>query len=657
MFIVTTSRTSLPVDTRHSPHARWRGLPLEHVALADGFWATRQAVNRRASLPHGFRMLEQAGNLENLRLAAERPSGGFRGPVFMDSDVYKWLEAAAYVAPVGLDADLRRQADTAIGLVQSAQAEDGYLDSYYQVMAPDRRWVELNAGHELYCAGHLIQAAVAWHRFAGDRRLLDVARRLVDHIATVFGPDRRPGTPGHPEIETALVELYRDTGERRYLELARFFVDQRGYGRLGPNPRFGGSAYYQDRVPVRQATEIEGHAVRALYLATGVADLYLETGERALLEAMLRQWQDMVAHKLYLTGGVGSRHNGEAFGHAYELPTERAYCETCAAIASIMWNWRLLLATGEGRFADLIERTLYNGFLSGVSLDGLRFFYVNPLLSRGQPEVVGRGGIRRQEWFPVACCPPNVMRLLATLGHYVASHDSGGVQVHQYVPATITAELEPGRTVGLRIETDYPWGGTVRLGVERTGEAAWALALRAPAWCASPAVRLNGVAVAATPGPDGYVRLERAWRAGDRVELVVPIEPRFTAPHPRIESTRAAVAIERGPVVYCLEQCDQPTVDVRDAWVDTQAPLSEMWRPDLLGGVVTVGARGGGLDVSPWAAATFGSPNIPCQPTAPISLTAIPYFAWANREPSAMRVWIPYLVARDRAVGPGQATD
>ena len=641
MSIASTGRASLPVDTRSSPYARWRGLPLENAALADGFWARRQAVNRQASLRHGFRMLEQAGNLENLRLAASRARDGFRGPVFMDSDVYKWLEAVAYLAPGGLDAELRREADTAIGLVQAAQAEDGYLDSYYQVVAPDKRWLELQMGHELYCAGHLIQAAVAWHRCADDVRLLDVARRFADYIATVFGPDKRPGTPGHPEVETALVELYRDTGERRYLELAQFFIDQRGHGLLALDPRFRSSAYYQDRVPIRDAKEIEGHAVRALYLAAGVADVYLETGERALLDALLRQWQDMVAHKLYLTGGLGSRHNGEAFGHAYELPTERAYCETCAAIGSVMWSWRLLLATGEARFADLIERTLYNGFLSGVSLDGLRFFYVNPLMSRGQPEIVGRGGIRREEWFLVACCPPNVMRTMATLGHYVASHDRDGLQVHQYVSGSFTAELEPSRSVAVRIETEYPWDATVRLSIERTDDAAWTLAMRVPSWCASPRLRIDGVDQAATVGPNGYLAIERSWRTGDRIELVLPMEPRFTASHPRVESTRGTLAIERGPVVYCLEQCDQPAVDVLDAWIDANEPLSESWQPDLLGGVVTVGARGGGMDVSAWEAATFGPPATPVRAGEPTSLTAIPYFAWANRDPGPMRVWVP----------------
>jgi uncharacterized protein len=633
---------STPVEARLSPHARWRGLPLQDVTLTGGFWAERQRVNRDVSLGHGFRMLEEAGNLDNLRLAAGLSSGEYRGPVFMDSDVYKWLEAVAYAALAGLDAGVRQQADRAIALIEAAQAPDGYLDSYYQVVAPERRWVELNTGHELYCAGHLIQAAVAWLKVLNDDRLLGVVRRLVDHIASIFGPGKRVGVPGHPEIEMALVELYRATGERNYLNLAQFFVDHRGRGLLGPNPRFGGSAYYQDRVPVREATEIEGHAVRALYLTTGVADVYLETGERALMDALLRQWHDFVERKLYITGGAGSRHNGEAFGHAYELPTERAYCETCAAIASIMWNWRLLLASGEARFADLIERTLYNGFLSGVSLDGERFFYVNPLLSRGEAEIVGRGGVQRQPWFLVACCPPNVMRLLATLGHYQASCDAGGVQIHQYAPATLKAQLSSGQTVGLELETDYPWDGAVSVRVVESGGTPWSLQVRIPAWCAAPEVHLNGARLDLAAEANGYLGVERAWSPGDRLQLRLPVAPRLTEPHPRIESTRGCVAIERGPLLYCLEQVDSASASVLDVRLDPGAPLGEAWRPDLLGGVMTVQASGEAAHFVTWAASTFRplQTGAGVQPRG-VQLTAIPYFAWANRQPGPMRVWIP----------------
>ena len=629
-----------PVDTRRSPHARLRTLPLGSVALAEGLWAGRQATNRAVSLPHGHRMLEQAGNLHDLRLAAGLAQGSYRGPVYMDSDLYKWLEAAAYELANGPDADLERLTGDVIALLARAQLPDGYLNSHYQVLKPDQRWTNLRDDHELYCAGHLIQAAVAHHRAAGQTTLLDVARRFADNIDSVFGPGKRPGTPGHPEIEMALVELYRDTQDRRYLDLAAFFLDQRGHGILGAG-RFG-AAYYQDHVPVRLARTMAGHAVRQLYLTAGVTDLYLETGEPALLDALLGQWHDMTAHQLYVTGGLGARHEGEAFGEPYELPNDRAYCETCAAIASVMWNWRLLLATGQGRFADLMERTLYNAFLSGVSLDGRRYFYVNPLLSQGSLPITGRGGHERAEWHACACCPPNVMRLLASLSHYFATADSSGLQVHHYAPAAIRAELGPGRRVALGLETAYPWQGSVRLAVQEADASSWSLSLRLPAWCERPALRLNGQPV--EPALDlGYALLERRWRPGDVVELDLPMDARLVEAHPRIDSTRGCLAIERGPVVYCLEGCDQEDgVNVLDLEIDPTGPLTATWRPDLLGGLVTVEAAGYAVDPSPWEGRLY-RPLASGERSSrrPVRLTAIPYYAWANRVPGAMRVWIP----------------
>ncbi len=619
-----------PVDTARSPHARLQTLAHRNVAITGGFWGQRQATNRQVSLRHGFRMLEEWGNFDNLRLAAGLVQGKqYRGYVFQDSDVYKWLEAVAFELANRPDAELRAMGDQTIALVAAAQAPDGYLDSHYQVAEPNGRWVHLDYGHELYCAGHLFQAAVAWHRATGEARLLDVARRLADHIDSVFGPTKRPGTPGHPEVEMGLVELYRETGEPRYLALAQFFVDQRGHGLLGKG-RYGSLSYFQDHIPIREASTVEGHAVRQLYLTAGVTDLFLETGEEALLAALERQWHDMVEHKLALTGGVGARHEGEAFGEPYELPNDACYCETCAAIASIMWNWRMLLASGEARFADLIERTLYNGFLSGVGLDGSHFYYVNPLLSRG--------GIQRPEWYACACCPPNVMRLIASLAHYLATSDSSGLQVHQYAPARIV-----GGGLALRMETEYPWQGSVCITVEGAEGPSRRLALRLPGWCQAPTVRVNGQAVSVANGPSGYAAIERAWQPGDTVELDLPMVPQFVEAHPRIDPTRGSVAIERGPLVYCLEQADQePAVDVLDVEIDVAGPLRAQWRGDLLGGVVAVQAPGYALDLMPWQGRlyrTMGSGSLPGR--RPVRLTTVPYYAWANRGAGAMRVWIP----------------
>ena len=340
------ARGASPTDTTESPAAAWRTLEGGGAIIEGGLWARRQQINRDAALPHGYRMLEVAGNLENLRIAAGASTGRYQGPVFMDSDVYKWIEAAAFEHARQPGDWLRSHMASAIDVVAAAQGDDGYVNSHYQVAEPDRRWTDFAQGHELYCAGHLFQAAVAHRRATGEDRLLRIAVRFAEYLDGTFGPGKRVATPGHPEIEMGLTELYRETGERRYLDLARFFLDQRGHGWLGPG-RYASSAYYQDRVPVREATGLEGHAVRALYLTAGVADVYLETGEAALLSALERQWADLTGHKLYVTGGVGSRHLGEAFGQPYELPNDLAYCETCAAIASILWSWRMLLATGQ----------------------------------------------------------------------------------------------------------------------------------------------------------------------------------------------------------------------------------------------------------------------------------------------------------------------
>lgn len=637
-----------PVDTDASPFARWRTLPRvgeaaaapNGIRLTGGFWTERQTANRDVSLPSGYRMLEAAGNLHDLRLAAGRASGPYRGPMFMDSDVYKWLEAAAYELGQRPDPELKQLADSVIELVEAAQGPDGYLDSYWQIVEPERRWADLSHGHELYCAGHLIQAAVAFDRANGDARLLAVARRFADYIDSVFGPGKRAGTPGHPEIELALVELYRHTGERRYLDLARFFVDERGKGLLGPG-RHGGAAYYQDHEPVREAQTVEGHAVRALYLTSGIADLYLETGEEALLRALERQWADLTQRKMYVTGGVGSRHLGEAFGEPYELPNERAYCETCAAIANVMWNWRMLLATGAGRFADILERSLYNAVLSGISLDGCRYFYVNPLLSYGAGSVMGRKSAERTEWHACACCPPNVMRLLASLDHYLATTDPSGVQIHLYAPAEIQADVA-GHRVQLTMQTDYPWDGQVRLTVARTEGAAWTLRLRIPAWASGATLRVNGAAVERPAVQDGYAALERRWKSGDVVEIGLPMEARLVEAHPYVDAARGAVAIERGPLVYCLEQTDQaPDVGVLDARISETAPLRSGWRPDLLGGIVTVEADGEVADPSAWADRLYAPVGATSEARRPAPLVAIPYYSWANRGPAAMRVWIP----------------
>ncbi|MEU1274316.1 beta-L-arabinofuranosidase domain-containing protein [Streptomyces sp. NPDC005799] len=607
------------------------------VDVTDGFWHARREVNARTSIPQGPGLLESAGNLHNLRLAAGAADGEFQGAYpFVDTDVYKWLEAAAWQLAQGPSAQLESDVDRIVALVAAAQQSDGYLNTWFQLVKGGERYQDLRWGHELYCAGHLIQAAVAHHRATGRTELLDVARKFADHLDTVFGPPGSgkeiDGIDGHPEVETALVELYRETGERRYLDLAGYFVDRHGHGLLG------GEAYCQDRVPVREATNVEGHAVRQLYLLAAVADLATETGEAELRSAAERLWQAMTTTKTHLTGGLGAHHEWEDFGDPYELPNERAYCETCAAIASVQWSWRMALLTGEARYSDLIERTLFNGFLAGVSLDGESWLYVNPLQVRdGHTDPGGDQSARRTRWFRCACCPPNAMRLLAALEHCLATSDDDGLQIHQYVTGRYTAG-----PIAVRAETDYPWHGTIALTVEDTpADRPWTLSLRIPRWCRDVRVRC-GEETYDSPARDGWLRLERTWAPGDRVVLELVMEPRLTTADPRVDAVRGCVAIERGPLVHCLEQVDHPGGGLDDIVIDTTRPLAVKHRPDLLGGVTTVVAAGRRRhipDAGWWPYTTADEPAR--QDGDPVELTAIPYYAWANRQDGAMRVWLP----------------
>ncbi|MEO6711825.1 MAG: beta-L-arabinofuranosidase domain-containing protein [Mycobacteriales bacterium] len=619
-------------------HVRVRPLGSESVRITRGFWADRQRLNREVSIPAGHGELVRAGNFENLSIAAGRSTGRYRGRIFNDSDVYKWLEAVSWELAREQSADLRRLAAEAVELIEAAQGDDGYLNTYFTVAEPDARFTNPQEGHELYCAGHLMQAAVAHARSTGDSRLLTVARRCADHIDALFGPGRAPYVEGHPEIEMALVELYRVTGERRYLDLSCHFIDQRGHGWLGAGSF--GSSYFQDHTPIREAGTVTGHAVRALYLAAGVTDVYTETGDSSLLTAMTRQWEDMVDGKMYLTGGVGSRHKDEAFGEPYELPPDRAYCETCAAISSVMWSWRMLLATGEARFAELIERTLYNGFAAATSLDGRKYFYVNPLQTRSK-EATGpdhRGSGQREPWYRCACCPPNIMRLVSSLSHYLATVDEGGIQLHQYTSCTVSAGAD-GPTV--RVETDYPREGRVSIVVENSPAGEWTLSLRVPSWSPRMSLAVNGEAVAvATDASTGYVSLRRGWVAGDAVSVDLDLSPRLLAPHHRVDAVRGCVAIERGPLVYCLEATDLPAgVELADVAVQRSAELTAVSRPDLFGGVTVVEFPG--LARTRDGSLYDGAHRPDAVTSRPVRLTAIPYYAWANREAGPMRVWIP----------------
>jgi DUF1680 family protein len=603
-----------------------RPLGPSQVRILGGFLAERQRTNRERTLPHGFDQLRHSGALGNLRLAAGgdgryqalTDTSGATFP-FLDSDVYKWLEAVGWELGRAADPGLAAAADQAIALVAAAQRPDGYLNSYVQVVRGGTPHTDLAWGHEFYCIAHLIQAAVAWHRALGDDRLLGIAVRAADRIDREFGPTGRDGVDGHPGIEMALVELTRVTGDPRYLALAARMLDLRGKGLLGPG-RFG-AAYWQDHQPVRDAPTVAGHAVRQLYLDCGAVDVAVELGDEALLAAVERRWHDLVRTRTYLTGGMGSRHRDESFGDPFELPPDRAYAETCAAIASVLLGWRLLLATGEAGYADAIERAVYNGVLSGISLTGTRFFYVNPLQRRTHHAYEPPGHGERAPWYPCACCPPNLMRLLSSWEQYLATSDDSGIQLHQYATSEIQAEIAGG-TARLSVHTGYPWDGRVTVRVVEAPDRPWTLSLRVPQWCRSAVLAGPGGTGPRAAGA-GTAELTRRWKAGDRVVLELDMPVRVTEPDPRVDAVRGCVAVERGPLVYCVESADlPPETELEELRWDPSREPAIVPRPDLGDAVV-------GITV----------PVVGRQPG--LSAGAIPYFSWANRGAGAMRVWIP----------------
>lgn len=631
----TTDRS--PARPGDSAVTRWHPVGLDAAGITDGFWFDRQQANGQNAIPAGLERLEEAGNLQNFRVAAGQTDGEAIGPIFADSDVYKWLESVAWEYARQPTEPLLEMQRTVTALIAAAQAEDGYLDTVVQIRHREQgRYFDLPWSHEHYCAGHLMQAAVAQVRCTGDRELLDVAIRLADHLVATFGDDKRHDIDGHPVIEMGLAELYRETGHADYLELARYFVEARGHGlmeKYGRHP-----AYFSDRLPVRDATTVEGHSVRAVYLGAGAADVAVERDDQELLTALSGQFAHMWSTKTYLTGGLGARWEGEAFGEPYELPPDRAYAETCAAIGGVQWAWRMLLATGEAHYADAIERMLFNGFLAGVSLSGDAYFYVNPLRVRGGASTDGDRAPAngRLGWFTCACCPPNVMRTLASLAGYLASTDQQGLQIHQYATGAVS-----GGGLSVDVQTDYPWNGDVKINITTVESTSAVLSLRIPGWAAGATVSVAGERQSVEPG--GYAALDRDWQVGDEVILSLPLDPRVIAADPRVDAVAGSVAIESGPLVYALEQVDQSDgVLVDDALLPPDAATRVEYRADLLGGVSIV--RAGGAVRT--AAATDGWPypaaqDLPDETVQEAELIAVPYYAWANREVGAMRVWVP----------------
>jgi DUF1680 family protein len=629
---------------------RLRPLGLGEVRIKGGFWAKRQSVNAAASLAHIEHWLERAGWIRNFDLAV-RGDGAApgdiacdrRGREFSDSEIYKFLEAMAWEIGRTGDEGLESRFRAIVRRVAAAQEPDGYLNTRFGRPGQAPRWSDLEWGHELYCVGHLLQAAVARARTrpGADDGLVEVARRAADNVCETFGPDGIDGVCGHPEIEAALVEFGRTTGDDRYLVQATLFVERRGHGRLS-DPRFGGE-YFLDERPVRQATVLRGHAVRANYLAAGAVDVAVELKDASLLDAVRDQWANAVARRTYVTGGQGSRHQDEAFGEDWVLPPDRAYSETCAGVGSVMLAWRLLLADGDLRYADLIERTLFNVVATSPSADGRSFFYANTLHRRevGTVPDADRPSARaavslRAPWFEVSCCPTNVARTLASLTAYVATSDDEGLQLHQYVPGTVEHRRAEGPGLCVTVTTDYPYDGRILVRIDADHDQPWSLSLRVPGWAAQGAtVAIDGNTRSVGPG---YLTERRAWRRGDEVVLSLPMAPRFTYPDDRIDAVRGCVAVERGPIVYALESVDVPGADtVDEIRVDAGQP------PRLVDGRVTVRCRRVHPERPDWPYRS--------DPTGPAAVAGgelhevplVEYHAWANRGPSTMRVWLPML--------------
>lgn len=621
-------------------------VPFTDVTLQEnGFWARWVALDRDSVVPHNFQECEKAGKINNFRKAAGRMPGEHEGAPWEDSDVYKVIEGAAYCLAHQRDTELEKSVDSLIELIAAAQRPDGYLHTYFQLRGIDGRWKD-DSNHETYCAGHLIEAAVAYFQATGKRPLLDVAIRFADHIDSVFGPGKIVDVPQHEEIELALVKLWRLTNEERYLKLAQFFVDQRGQmaeRRPGDNgkPRSWGSTC-QDHKPVREQTEIAGHAVRAMYLYSGVADLAAATGDPGYRDAVERIWANTTQRKMYITGGIGSTARHEGFTAEYDLPNDSAYCETCAAIALAFMSQRMALLTGEAQYADVVERIMYNGALSGVALDGKHFFYVNPLASAGQHH--------REPWFGCACCPTNVARFLPAIAGYAYAHRGHEVFINQYMAGRV--EIHDGDdALVLTEETRYPWDGAIQIRVE-SGAKNWALRLRIPGWSQPPSspealyapqqaipggvsLRVNGTAVPLAID-NGYACIDRQWQKDDIVELTLPMPIMRIKANEHVKADRDRTALQRGPMVYCVEGIDMKG-DVCQLALPPKAKLTAEWKPELLGGVMTLEGK-----AQARIAESHRKKSVPFR--------AIPYYAWNNRDEGPMAVWLSEDIRLAQAV-------
>ncbi|WP_416841786.1 glycoside hydrolase family 127 protein [Haloferax sp. DFSO52] len=626
------------------------------VEIDDEFWSPWISRNRDVTIEYQYDQLQESGSLENFRRVGDGENGGFQGMWFQDSDAYKWLEAASYVLASDDDTELRSKVDEVVGLIEEAQADSGYLNTYFQLVEPDMKWTNLHLMHELYCLGHLIEAGVAHHEATGDDRLLAVVRKAADHVDDVF-PAEVDGVPGHEEIELALIRLYHTTDEQRYLDLAEYFIEKRGRDdrlawEFDHMDELGGAAfdsdswegslldagkdlflddtgeydgsYAQAHVPVVDQETVEGHSVRAMYLYAAVTDLVKETEDQDLREALEALWENMTTRRMYVTGGIGSEAAHEGFTEDYDLPNETAYTETCAAVGNIFWNQRLFELFGEAKYHDLVERTLYNGFLAGVGMNGTHFFYENPLASSGDHH--------RKGWFTCACCPPNAARLFASLGQYVYTKSDDGVYVNQYIGSSVETSVGE-ESVALEQTSSLPWAGKVNIDVTEAPNDGVSLHVRIPEWADNVTISKDGASI----DHNGEKYVDVAVSAGDSVSVELEQQIQQLRAHPAVESDAGRVAVTRGPLVYCAESIDAENQLHRYA-VSTETDIKASHQKDLLSGVTTLTVDSEVSTSDGWDSALYRPDEETSREAAKLEL--IPYYAWDNRDPGKMNVWL-----------------
>ncbi len=627
-----------------------RPVPFVDVALEGAFWRERLETVLTRTIPSQHVQLGEHGILESLTLPSPPPplryprnEHDFTVQVFWDSDVGKWIEAASYALSHRRDADIEARIEKIVDDLQSAQAPDGYLNCWYLQREPDKRWTNLRDNHELYNLGHLLEGGIAYFQATGRRRLLDILERYVEHVRRTFGPGpgQKRGYCGHQEIELALVKLYRLTGERKHLDLAAYFIDERGRQphyfdqeavARGERPEdFWARSYEynQSHRPVREQTKVVGHAVRAMYMFSAMADLAAELDDPALKRACEVLWADVMASKIYITSGLGPAAANEGFTEDYDLPNDTAYAETCASVALIFWAQRMLHLDLDGRYADVMEQALFNGALTGLSRDGEHYFYSNPLDSDGRHS--------RWAWHTCPCCTMNSSRLVASVGGYFVSASDDAVAFHLYGGISTRVRLAGG-TVALRETSTYPWSGSIRIAVDPEAPADFTVKLRIPGWAKGAEASVNGKPVDVTAGTtNGYLSIARQWRAGDTIALELPMPAERIYAHPAVKEDIGRVALKRGPLVYCVEETDNPGGPVQQLRLPRTARVEPRMREDLFDGVVTLTASGERDDASGWGDGLYRS--APPQ-AVPSPLTAIPYYLWNNREKGSMEVWV-----------------